>query len=281
MTSPVFAQATPQRSHLNAILQALLVTFLWSTSWVLIKIGLQVNLPALTFAGLRYTLAFLCLTPFVLSNPKHRATLHALPRATWGQLALLGFVYYALTQGSQFVSLALLPAATVSLLLNLTSPVVGLMNIIKGHEKPTMGQWGAMLLLVVGVARYFLPLNLPSGAWLGLAVAIGGVLANALGAVLGRQANQQTHLSPLLVTFISMGIGALLLLITGGVTQGFGTLQIQQWLIIGWLAVVNTAFAFTLWNRSLQVLTAVESSVINSLMLPQIAILAWIFLQEQ
>ena len=53
-------QRTP---HLTAVFQALFVTFLWSTSWVLIKIGLT-DIPALTFAGLRYGLAFLCLLPF-------------------------------------------------------------------------------------------------------------------------------------------------------------------------------------------------------------------------
>ena len=52
-------------SHTSAVLQALFVTFLWSTSWVLIRIGLE-DIPALTFAGLRYTIAFLCLLPLVL-----------------------------------------------------------------------------------------------------------------------------------------------------------------------------------------------------------------------
>ena len=40
------------------------------------------------------------------------------------------------------------------------------------------------------------------------------------------------------------------------------------------------AFAFTLWNHSLRTPTAVESSVINNTTLPQIAILAWVFLGE-
>jgi drug/metabolite transporter (DMT)-like permease len=44
--------------------------------------------------------------------------------------------------------------------------------------------------------------------------------------------------------------------------------------------VVNTALAFTLWNRSLQKLSAVESSLINNTMLVQIAVLAWLFLDE-
>lgn len=279
-TSSPFLAAPQRRTHLIAILQAVLVTFLWSTSWVLIKIGLQVNLPALTFAGLRYTLAFLCLVPLVLSNRQHRMALRDLPRAIWGQLILLGFVSYALTQGSQFISLSLLPAATVTLLLNLTSLVVGVINALRGQEKPTGKQWLAMGLSTVGVAVYFLPLDLPPGAWLGLLVAALGVLANASGSILGRQTNRQAHLPPLLVTFVSMGIGAGVLLLVGGATQGFGTLQLRQWVIIGWLAVINSAFAFTLWNRTLQTLTAVESSVINNLMLPQIAILAWVFLGE-
>ena len=50
--------------------------------------------------------------------------------------------------------------------------------------------------------------------------------------------------------------------------------------IIAWLAVVNTAFAFTLWNLSLRHLGAGESAVINNTMLLQIAVLGWIFLDE-
>ena len=57
------AVITPMNPRLVAILQALLVTFLWSTSWVLIKIGLA-EIPPLTLAGLRYSLAFLFLLPF-------------------------------------------------------------------------------------------------------------------------------------------------------------------------------------------------------------------------
>src|SRR3989304_1017227 len=42
--------AAPRRS---AALVALFVVFLWATSWVLIKFGLE-TIPPLTFAGLRY-----------------------------------------------------------------------------------------------------------------------------------------------------------------------------------------------------------------------------------
>ncbi|MBA2556646.1 MAG: hypothetical protein H0V12_04755 [Chloroflexi bacterium] len=43
-----------------AIALAIFVTFLWSTSWILIKVGLQSEeLEPLSFAGLRYALAAL------------------------------------------------------------------------------------------------------------------------------------------------------------------------------------------------------------------------------
>ena len=67
---------------------------------------------------------------------------------------------------------------------------------------------------------------------------------------------------------------------TGFVVDGLPSISVRAAAIITWLAIVNTALAFTLWNLSLQRLTAVESAGINSTMLIQIAVLAWIFLGE-
>ncbi|NPV56864.1 MAG: EamA family transporter [Anaerolineae bacterium] len=280
MSSTPGIEATNSKPHIKAVLQALLVTFLWSTSWVLIKMGLQAKLPAVTFAGLRYFTAFMCLVPLVLINPAHRSAIRNMPRTTWGLLISLGLVFYTLTQGAQFVSLAYLPAATLTLLLNFSVVVVALLSGFVNKESPSMLQWGGVLLSVAGAVVYFLPLNIPAGQTFGLAVALVGVLANAGGALLGRQVNQHSGLPPIVITTISMGIGGTILLIGGATMQGFGELDAKQWLIIGWLAVVNTAFAFTLWNKTLQTLTAFEASILNNTMLPQIAILAWLFLDE-
>jgi drug/metabolite transporter (DMT)-like permease len=78
-----------------------------------------------------------------------------------------------------------------------------------------------------------------------------------------------------------MGIGAPPLLLAGIAGQGLPALNAQGIAILAWLAVVNTALAFTLWNRTQRTLSAVESSVINNTMLIQIAILAWVFLGER
>jgi drug/metabolite transporter (DMT)-like permease len=265
---------------MSAILQAVFVTVLWASSWVLIKFGLRNNIPAIIFAGLRYGLAWLCLTPFILLNREQRIAIRQLSRTDWLRLGALGLVFYTLTQGSQFLGLAYLPAAMLNLLLNLTPVVVGFAGAVFLHDHPTPVQWFGIGLATAGVGLYFLPIALPQAQVIGVTIALVGVLSNAGSSLLGREINRSGQLTPLLVTFISMGIGSLLLLIIGIVTQGFGSMTWQDWAIIFWLAVVNTAFAFTLWNQTLRTLTAVESSVINSLMMPQIAILAFVFLGE-
>jgi len=66
------------KSHITTVLQALLVTFLWASSMILIKIGFKGGLPPITFAGLRYWFAFICLALLVLFNPTHRKMLGAI-----------------------------------------------------------------------------------------------------------------------------------------------------------------------------------------------------------
>ena len=262
-------------SRLSAILQALFVTFLWSTSWVLIKIGLA-DIPPLTFAGLRYFLAFLVLLPFALT----RGSLRGLARPDWIALASLGVVMYAFTQGSQFLALSYLPAQTTSLLLSFSPALVALLGTWLLSEPLDNRQWGGIGLYLLGAVLFFYPAELPSGQLIGLAVAIFGLVANAGAGILGRAVNRGSKLSPLSVTVVSMGFGSLLLLGGGTALQGLPALSLGSWAIVAWLAVVNTALAFTLWNHTLRTLTAMESSIINNTMLVQIAVLAWVFLGE-
>lgn len=279
--SPFVRRAAPSSRSL-ALLQALLVTFLWSTSWVLIKIGLQdLVLPPLTFAGLRYVLAAIVLLPLALPALRNvpggvRAS------GVLGPLALLGFVLYAVTQGAQFAALVHLPAVAVALALSTTPVLVALVGL-RGHERPTALQVVGAVGVVAGAALYFGPLQLSAGAGIGLAIAVVGVLANAASALLGRRLARD-HLPAvggvLGLTALSMAFGSAVLLASGLLIEGLPMLPAEAWLIVGWLALVNTAFAFTLWNHTLRTLTAVESSVMNNLMLIQIAVLSWVFLGE-
>ena len=260
----------------RAILQALLVTFLWSTSWVLIKRGLH-EIPPLTFAGLRYAIASAVLLPGLW---RRRYEVRALTRVQWAKLIGLGVVFYALTQGGQFLTLNHLDAIPFSLVLSFTPLLVAGAGTIALREHPSRMQWGGIALTLAGAALYFVPSNPFRGAGLGFALAGLTLGANTISSLLGRVINRRRTVSPIVVTTISMGVGALTLLAVGLGTQGLPDLTAQSWGIVLWLAIVNTAFAFTLWNHTLRFLSATESSVINNTMLIQIAVLAWIFLGE-
>ena len=237
------------------------------------------EIPPLTYAGLRYSIAFLCLLPFIF-NHKRIDEIRKLSNSDWLKLISLGFLFYSFTQGTQFIGLSLLPAVTVSLMLNFTPLVVAVMGIFLLSEIPSRLQRLGALLFIVGISTYFYPVELSSDQTLGLIVMLIGVLANSGSAVLGRSINREAKISPLTITVVSMGVGSTIMLATGIITQGLPAISVETFLFLLWLAVVNTAFAFTLWNLTLRTLTAMESSIINGTMLIQIAILANIFIGE-
>jgi len=207
--------------------------------------------------------------------------MRGLSRHHWLRLISLGLLYYALTQGAQYFALAYLPAATVSLILSFTSVIVAFLGMAFLGERLTGLGWMGVLLCTLGTALYFHPFSIPSGRTVGLGAAVLGVLTNGASAILGRYINREARVPPLMVTTVSMAVGAVALLAAGLLTQGVPRLSPTNWLSVIWLAVVNTAFAFTLWNRTLQTLSAIESSIINNTMLVQIAVLAWVFLGER
>jgi drug/metabolite transporter (DMT)-like permease len=265
-------------SRWTAIALALFVVFLWATSWVLIKIGLE-DIPALTFAGLRYFFAFLLLLPFFLMT-KGTSGFAGLTRTKLLKLAGLGLLLYSITQGAQFMALAYMPAVTVNLLWSFSPVAVVFLGLRFLDERPTLVQLLGVILAAAGAVIYFYPTTFPSSYQIGILASLVGILANAGASVLGREVNRSKEITPLVITVISMGIGSVSLLVVGVWLQGLPNIGLQGWLIIAWLAAINTALAFTLWNFTLRSITATESSVINGTMLIWIPILAVIFLNE-
>jgi drug/metabolite transporter (DMT)-like permease len=277
------APRRPPRRHAVAIGQALLVTFLWSTSWVFIKIGLDdLHLHPLSFAGLRYALAAAILLPFGIRAL--RRTVEPIGRGLALRVALYGLLFVAVTQGAQFAALAILPATAVSLVLSATPLAVAAIALARRAEQPTALQLLGLALLVAGAISYFGLFAVGPDRLAGLAIAAGCVSAAAVSAHIGRSLARDAIArmgGPLGLTAMSLGIGAVALLGTGLLIEGWPVLDLRAWGIVAWLAAVNTAFAFTLWNHTLRTLTAVESSVVNNTMTIQIAILAVIFLGER
>jgi drug/metabolite transporter (DMT)-like permease len=277
--APEHRSDVARSEHTRALLLALFVTILWASSWILIRWGLDdEGLQPVTFAGVRYLIAAALLALVAIATPSVRSAMAGMGKRAWLSLALLGLVFVALAQGAQFVAIDSQPAATTSLVLSLTPLLVaGVSTTLLGERPAALQVLGAALILVGAIAYFSGDLGFTG---IGMLAAFVGLLANAAGALIGRAVNRGRSLPPLVVTVVSMGIGALALIIGGVAWEGWPALSGRAWLIVTWLAVVNTALAFTLWNRSLQLLSATESAAINNTMLIQIGLLAWAFLDE-
>ncbi|MGH8912365.1 MAG: DMT family transporter [Acidimicrobiia bacterium] len=268
----------PNRRRAMAL--ALLVTVLWSSSWILIRWGLDDHgLRPLGFAGLRYGLAALVVTGWVAARPTLRKAASHLDLREVATLGGLGVIFYSLTQGAQFVAIDSQPAATTSLVLSATPLLVSVASRRLLGEPPTGRQIVGSVLIAGGALAYFAG-DLGFTA-VGMAAALVALGSNATAALLGRSVNRALSLPPEVVTAVSMGIGALILIGAGLAVEGLPRLDPAGWAIVVWLAVVNTAAAFTMWNWSLRHLTATASAGINNTMLIQIALLAWLFLAER
>ncbi len=265
-------------THRGAVVLALFVTFLWSTSWIIIKVGLD-ELPPLTFAGLRYSLGFLCLIPYAFRYRRTRfnAPMHV---RDWLTLAGFGILFYAITQGAQFAALVHLPATGLSLLLNLSPLLIAVLGYALLGESLRWQHVVGLVLCLTGVLLYFGVDALEHGSRFGILLGMVCLLSNSLSAIAGRVINRHGRYPPALVTLVSMGVGSLTLLALGLSVEPWPGLNTQQVLLIGWLAIFNTAIAFVLWNTALRQLTATESGLINNAMLPQITLLSWVFLGE-
>lgn len=267
------------REYLIAVTQALFVTVLWSSSWVIIKFGLE-DIPPIIFSGLRYITASIILVIVIFSKQEYRKNVINLNRKNWTQLILYGLIFIAFTQGSMYIALDLLPAITVSLVLNFTIFIVVILSAFLLKEVPSILQIAFIAIGLIGILIYFYPIDIPQNELLGLIVICFGVFANAIASIMGRSINRAKQIHPIIITGLSMVFGSVLLLMLGFMLEGIPNLSFTSIFYILWLSIINTALAFTLWNKSMQKLRAIDSTLINSAMLPQTVLLALIFLGE-
>jgi drug/metabolite transporter (DMT)-like permease len=191
---------------------------------------------------------------------------------------VLGLLFYGVTQGAQVVAIDRQPAATTSLVLAMTPLAVAMTSRVAIGERATARQLGGTIAVIAGAATYFGG-GLGATAF-GMAAAVTALGGNTASKLVGRWVNRDRGQSAVVVTAVSMTVGAVVMAGGALVVEGPTTPSLRAGALLAWLAVINTALAFTLWNHALRRLTAVEAAGINNLMLIQIAALAWLFLDE-
>jgi len=258
------------------------VTFLWATSVVLIRIGVSdEDIEPIGFAGTRFLLAAMLLLPLALPGIRAAPIWHGSRRWLSG-VAVYGLLLFGVAQVGFYLALGALEASTVGLFMGLAPVVTTLMALRSRHERASAFQVGGIAVLITGVIVYF-GLEAPStGTTTGLLAGLSIPIVTGGAAILGRRVavDSKDYGGPTSMTAIAMLVGAAGTLMIALLTEGVPSFSPTAWLLIVWLAVINTALTYTLWAQSQRSLRAVESSVLGDLTVVQIALLGWVVLGE-
>jgi drug/metabolite transporter (DMT)-like permease len=258
-----------------AIAEAVLATLIWSSSFVFVKMILP-DIGPLLIAGLRYFLAFVILLPFIL---RQKGSIGRIEPKIWARLTLIGISAYSIGNGALFWALRYLHATTASFILSLLPLLILFAGTIILKEFPTRWQTVGVFVSLIGGMLFFSP-GFQYEEPLGIAIMMVGLIGFTAFGILGRSVARARLISTLNLTGIPLAIGGSLLLMTGLVVEGRPTIDQNAWIIIAWLAIVNTAFAYFLYNHALKSITALEMNVTLNLSPLGTAILAWLILGE-
>jgi drug/metabolite transporter (DMT)-like permease len=258
---------------LLALFEAIFVVTLWSASPVLVKIAMA-DLSPLQLAGARYFGAFICLVPFLLWNS--RQVLRNLSLSAWLRLALMGILAYPIGNGLFFWSLKTLPATTSSFLLSAIPIFTLVVGIVWLKERPNWLQGVGFLLALIGGVIFF-GMRIEAGDGLAVGAALLGGISLATFGLIARDFVRKGEVNSTVLTAVPMCIGGGLLLVIAPITEIPTTPVIGT---VAWLAIINSALAYVVWNHALKRLQAFEISIVGNLMPMGTAILAPLLVNE-
>ncbi len=269
---------TDERQGPRAEMAMLVVVLIWGANFSFMKMALE-EIPELSFAGLRFTLAAIIL----LGVLWWREGSIGIPREAWWTLIWMGVLSNTLYQVCFMYGLTHTSVANASLIIATTPLIVSLMGAVTGIEalrRPVvmgglMGFGGVALILAgkgaaVGVGQ------------LGGDLAIFGATVCWAVFTLGVRA-LKLPISTLRLTALTMLTGAPGLLLLGGeglLDLDWGGLTSRAWIGVGYATFLAIVVAYILWNNAVRVVGSGRTSIFNS-MIPLVAMLvAWPLLGE-
>lgn len=272
--SPAVKDRTSHPGFLPLLI-ALLVTMIWSSSFVIVKFGLE-TLGPLTIAGLRYTLGALALLPFMFLRREQR---RPISRDLWLRLTLIGISSYTIGNGALFWGLKYIPATTGSFLMGLIPLLVMIGGAVFLKELPAGWQILGVLISLVGSGIFFWG-GLEPGQPLGIAILGAGLVGFMAFSLLGRGIARERSLDTLALTTYPLIIGGLITICLALIVEGLPHFTSRSIWVVLWLALVNTSLGYLLYNHALRDLTALEMNMVMNLTPLFTALISWILLGE-
>lgn len=257
-----------------------LLAFIWGTTWLAIKFVVR-EMPPLTAAGIRFTLAALLLAGVARGRGRSLSwrRLEPAERRVLLALSVLMFaVPYALIfYGEQFVTSAL------TAILFSCAPAFTLLfdSLHRGRNLLSGTRLTGLLLAFGGVLAIFLPrLSGPPAELLGGLAIVGAAGFSSWGLVLAKHGIR--NVDTLVGTAWQMGFGALWLLGAGWVLEQPRLVSYSRPAVLGllYLAVFGSCVTFVLFYGLLKHMAAVQLSSL-AFITPVVAVFAgWLVLDE-
>lgn len=256
--------------------QALFVTFLWSASKIILKLGLGFVSPFILIASIQ-TVAFLALLIYYII--KRPVLEWSVLKTKFLPLILLGLVGFTIAPLLAVIGIKYVTVTTVGLFAGFSAVLVMILSFLILKEKLRNMQIVGIFLAILGV-YIFLSGGLLGGSLFGIIVIFLAEVFFALSTVLTRLIMRGPGDETMITTLFSTGIGTAILLPIGIMKDGVA--GIFQWQIMLVIVVVGIIFAFAglLWSAALDQLQAIEAAILQNTMLIQIALLSIIVLNE-
>jgi drug/metabolite transporter (DMT)-like permease len=267
---------SPQSSRRRlAFFEALLVTIIWSSTFVVVKLGLE-SLGPLTIAGLRYFLGSLILVPIMIIR---KGSAKPISKQLWIKIILIGVSSYTIGNGALFWGLKYIPATTGSFLMGLIPLLALVGGILFLKEFPTRWQLLGVFITLFGSGLFFSSGLLP-GETRGVIILSIGLIGFVVFSILGRSVARVRELDTLRLTMLPLLIGGSITLILAFFIEGLPDFTWNGLLVVVYLAIVNTSLGYLIYNHALKELTAFEMNMVMNLTPLFTALLGWLILGE-
>lgn len=237
----------------------ILTTVAWASSLIFYKIIFSQITP-IVFVALRYTIA----TPFllVLALQQRRGKTGGTIRKNWKVLFVAGLSGPFISQVLQYIGLGLTTAGDALLLLNLTPIFAVILAAPILKEKMTLDKILGLLIATVGAC--FIVLNTsPDYTVIDLQRIVGDVIVIvstlffAINGIAGKIAIKYEN--AVSVTFYSILFVVPFIWISAALVEDVAilfTMSTDAWLVVIWIAIVNTVVAFILYYESMKYIEA-------------------------
>ncbi|NMA43582.1 MAG: EamA family transporter [Oligosphaeraceae bacterium] len=253
----------------------LLVSFIWSFSFVIIK-GELTDLDANLVAFLRLFLALLVFLPFL--RPKR------FDFALGWRLFALGAVQFGLMYSAYIASFSYLPAHMLVLLTTTTPLYVVFFDMLLTRRNAPFF-WAAALVAVLACCLLQYGGEPLQFNWKGFFLVQLSNLAFAAGQIYYRYLSQNQAcwepLSHFAIVYLGAAVFTLLSTFCSGGWQQFGAISARQWLLLAYLGLIASGLCFFLWNLGGSKVSAGSYALLNNLKIPLGVLVSIRFLGER